>query len=149
MLEWRQFVMDLKEFEPDCIETVLLRHGAHAVTLTDAGDDPVLEPGPGEMPLWRETRITALFSADADFDSLRTELGQVMAIDPLPEHHVEPLHDRVWEREWLKDFRPMRFGRRLWISPDNALPDARDDAIVVHLDEAVECRILDADEQNR
>jgi len=27
------------------------------------------------------------------------------------------LADRAWEREWLRDFHAMRFGRRLWICP--------------------------------
>jgi ribosomal protein L11 methyltransferase len=34
------------------------------------------------------------------------------------------LADRVWEREWLKDFRPMRFGQRLWICPGGQQPPA-------------------------
>jgi ribosomal protein L11 methyltransferase len=28
----------------------------------------------------------------------------------------------VWEREWLKDFHPMRFGQRLWICPGGQRP---------------------------
>jgi len=39
----------------------------------------------------------------------------------------------VWEREWLKDFRPMRFGRRLWVCPGGFQVDA-EDAVIVHLD---------------
>src|SRR2546430_16960646 len=27
---------------------------------------------------------------------------------------VHELPERVWEREWLADFHPLRFGRRLW-----------------------------------
>jgi len=125
--------MNLESFEPDCIEEVLLRHGAQAVTLTDAGDDPVLEPAPGATPLWRDTRITALFAADADFAGLRADLGQTLAIDQLPDNHVESLHDRVWEREWLRDFKPMRFGERLWVLPEDTVAGT-DDAIAVRLD---------------
>jgi len=125
--------MNLEAHEPDRVEEVLQRHGAHAVTLTDAGDDPVLEPAPGCTPLWRDTRITALFSADVDFASLRADLGAALAVAELPANRVEPLADRVWEREWLKDFHPMRFGRRLWVAPDDGFA-APDDAVVVRLD---------------
>ena len=125
--------MNLEAFEPDCIEEVLLGHGAQSVTLTDAGDDPVLEPAPGATPLWRDTRITALFAADADFERLRADLCRALSIDRLPDNHVESLHDRIWEREWLKDFRPMRFGQRLWVLPEGG-EAAPDDAIAVHLD---------------
>jgi ribosomal protein L11 methyltransferase len=35
----------------------------------------------------------------------------------LPQYRIETLADRAWEREWLRDFGPMRFGERLWICP--------------------------------
>ena len=132
-MEWRQFVMNLDSIEPDLVEDVLLRHGAQSVTLSDAGDEPVLEPAPGATPLWSDTRLTALFAADSDFDGLRADLETSLAIDSLPQNRVEALADRAWEREWLKDFRPMRFGERLWVSPDD-LPVEADDAVVVRLD---------------
>jgi len=132
-MEWRQFVISLEAIEPALLEEVLLRHGAQSVTLSDAGNDPVLEPLPGSTPLWSDTRLTALFTADADFESLRTDLEQTLAIDVLPDNHVEALADCAWERQWLKDFGPMRFGERLWVSPEGFTIDA-DDAVVVRLD---------------
>jgi len=132
-MEWRQFVMNLDSIEPDLVEEVLLRHGAQSVTLSDAGDEPVLEPAPGSTPLWSDTRMTALFAADSDFDDLRADLETSLAVDSLPQNSVEALADRAWEREWLKDFRPMRFGERLWVSPDE-LPVEADNAVVVRLD---------------
>ncbi len=125
--------MNLESIEPDRLEEVLLRHGAQSLTLSDAGDDPVLEPEPGTAPLWSTTRMTALFAANADFARLRTDLKQTFAIDTLPRNRVEALTDRDWEREWLKDFMPMRFGERLWVSPDGFVVDA-DGAVVVRLD---------------
>ena len=132
-MEWRQFVISLESIEQALLEEVLLRHGAQSVTLSDAGNDPVLEPLPGSTPLWSDTRLTALFTADADFESLRTDLEQTLAIDVLPDNHVEALADCAWERQWLKDFGPMRFGERLWVSPEGFTIDA-DDAVVVRLD---------------
>jgi len=131
--EWRQFVMNLESIEADLVEAVLLGHGAHSVTLTDAGDNPVLEPAPGETPLWNETRVTGLFDAGTDFKALNVDLKRVLELEELPPNHVEILADRAWEREWLKDFGPMRFGRRLWVIPgDHAIPS--EDAVVVRLD---------------
>ena len=60
-MEWQQFVMNLETLSPASVEEVLVRHGATSVTFSDAGDVPVLEPGPGETPLWNNTRITGLF----------------------------------------------------------------------------------------
>ena len=132
-MEWRQFVINLGAIEPGQVEEVLCRHGAHSVTVSAASDEAILEPAPGTTPLWSDIRMSALFSADADFSLLRADLRQTLAVETLPAHSVEPLPDRAWEREWLKDFRPMRFGDRLWVCPQGFDIDA-DDAIVVRLD---------------
>ncbi len=129
-MNWQQFVMDLEMHDANQVEEILLRHGAQSVTLTDAGDRPVLEPAPGETPLWGDTAITGLFDDNANFDALRDDLNAELG--GLPAHRIEPLEDRPWEREWLKDFGPMQFGERLWICPGDAA--APDDAIVVRLD---------------
>lgn len=131
-MEWQQFVMRLEALNPESVEAIFLRHGAYAVTFSDAGDRPVLEPAPGETPLWNDTRITGLFGADADMRSLETDLRDSLALDRLPEHRVEALADRDWEREWLRDFGPMRFGARLWICPGDTA--AEEDGVVVKLD---------------
>ena len=46
---------------------------------------------------------------------------------------VETLADQDWERVWLDEFRPMRFGARLWVCPEGMEVDA-DEAVVVRLD---------------
>lgn len=125
--------MNLEALPPGGVEEVFARNGAEAITLSNAGEDPVLEPGPGETPLWSEVRITGLFAVAADLDALRDDLLRSFRLTRLPEHRVETLEDRVWEREWLKDFRPMRFGRRLWVCPAGFEVDA-EDAVVVRLD---------------
>ena len=125
--------MDLETLNPDAVEEIFARHGASSITLTDASDRPVLEPAPGETPLWRDTRITGLFSPDADLGALRTDLLQSLSIDDLPENEVSVLADRAWEHEWRRDFGPMQFGSRLWICPGDSSVDD-DVAIVLRLD---------------
>ena len=131
-MQWRQFVMDLDRLDPDAVEAVLFRLGALSVTYCDAGDVPVLEPAPGETPLWQDTRVTALFAADADFAALAAGLQSGLGLDVLPPHRAETLAERDWAREWLRDARPMRFGRRLWVCPGATV--APPDAVVVRLD---------------
>ncbi len=125
--------MDLGGLDPDSAEAVFRRFGAQSVTLSDAADEPVLEPAPGEAPLWKDTRITALFATDADLSALESALLGAFGLGELPSHRIEILDDRVWEREWLRDFRPMRFGRRLWVCPGDMQADQHD-AVVVRLD---------------
>jgi ribosomal protein L11 methyltransferase len=87
----------------------------------------------GEAPLWQESRITGLFSAEADLSQLQVDLKHSLGIESLPFHQVEDVEDRVWEREWLKDFGPMQFGKHLWICPGDSTVDA-EGAVVVRLD---------------
>jgi ribosomal protein L11 methyltransferase len=132
-VDWQQFVMNLDTLSCTAVEEIFNRHGAYSVTLSDAGDNPVLEPGPGETPLWADTRITGLFSADADLQKLESELLDELQLTTLPPHQIEALADRVWEREWLKDFGPMKFGQRLWICPHDSEIEQKE-AVIVRLD---------------
>ena len=124
-----QFTLDLGTRNPEPYEDALFALGALSVTLLDAADDPVLEPAPGAMPLWPTVVISAVFSPDADIGSIRTALGATPGLDPLlvsEKSQLETVADRAWEREWLKDFRPMRFGQRLWVCPGGQRPAAED-----------------------
>ncbi len=125
--------MDLESLNPDTVEEVFERHGAQSITLTDAADDAVLEPGPGQTPLWRDTRISGLFAADVNFERLADDLRQTLQVDSLPVHAVCDVEDRAWARECLKDVAAMCFGDRLWICPGNTTIDD-DDAVIVRLD---------------
>lgn len=125
--------MDLESLNREMVEEIFTRHGASSITLTDAGDKPVLEPAPGETPLWPDVRITGLFAGDTDFAALKTDLQSSLGLTALPTHDISALEDRDWEREWLKDFSAMKFGSRLWICPGDATVDDTD-AIVVRLD---------------
>jgi ribosomal protein L11 methyltransferase len=116
--------------DPEPVETRLFELGASSVTLLDAADDPVLEPAPGATPLWPTVTVRALFAHDAGREYLAAQLSSLV---PATAVQFSDVADRVWEREWLKDFHPMRFGRRLWICPGGQPVDA-DDAIVVELD---------------
>lgn len=132
-MSWRQFVMNLDALDAAAVEAVFVACGASSVTLSDGGDDPVLEPGPGETPLWTDTTITGLFAPDADLDALKRRLLTDLNLTELPTHRSEALQDRAWEREWLKDFGPMQFGERLWICPTGSqVSDA--DAVIIDLD---------------
>lgn len=132
-MAWRQFVMPLGALPAQEVEALFFRHGAQAVTFSDGGDVPVLEPAPGETPLWPDTTVTGLFAEDADTHALAEDLKATFALAVPPPHRVETLAERAWEREWLRYFRPLRFGRRLWVHPgDGTVDDPA--AVVVRLD---------------
>ncbi len=116
------------------IEALFESLGALSVTLGDAADEPLLEPPPGASPLWRQTRVTGLFPGDRDQKQLQQEIEQAVTGQVPGELSLEPLADQVWERSWLDDFQPMRFGRRLWICPDGQRPAQQADGVFIDLD---------------
>jgi ribosomal protein L11 methyltransferase len=117
--------------DPEPIESLLFELGAASVTLLDAGDDPVLEPAPGATPLWPSVELRALFAQDMSPERVREAL-ELFAPGISPPS-FEVIADRLWEREWLADFKPMQFGRRLWVCPGGQRV-AAEDAVIVELD---------------
>jgi ribosomal protein L11 methyltransferase len=110
--------------------------GAVAVTLLDAEDQPIYEPAPGQTPLWRRLTMQALFPGDCDEDGIVFGLSALQPGLDMRHLRIERIEDRDWTRAWIDDFRPMRFGERLWIVPSaHELPeDAGDDVVVLRLD---------------
>ena len=68
--------------------------------------------------------VTALFSDDTDTDAILARLGEQGLV--FADHRVEALADQAWERAWMDDFQPMRFGERLWICLLYTSPSPRD-----------------------
>lgn len=106
------------------VEDALTENGALSVTAIDAADQPLLEPGPGETPLWDQLILTGLFSDDSDMDQVQSGLKYSLKLDELPGVRIQPLEDRQWTRTWMDHFKPMKFGDRLWVCPEGfATPD--------------------------
>jgi ribosomal protein L11 methyltransferase len=131
-LPFLKLTFDRLVTDPQPLEAACFESGALSVTLSDAADSPVLEPAPGTTPLWPEVCLTALFPGDRAPDEIVALLSRALGA-PLPPHGFEPVADRAWEREWMKDFKPTRFGSRLWVCPHGQLPPAGE-ATVVWLD---------------
>ncbi len=121
-MPWLQLELESTPDTAERLSDLLSASGACAVTLQDAADQPLFEPPPGATPLWGATRVVGLFEADADIEAVLAALQAALVPAPLPAWHLNPLEDRDWVRAWMDDFRPMRFGERLWIIPGEASP---------------------------
>jgi ribosomal protein L11 methyltransferase len=124
----------LDGLDPDAVENALLEIGASSITMVDRGDEPVLEPRPGEVRLWSDTLVRALFESSLDAVWQLERLAAALGAHITATARVRAVETRDWERVWLADWKSMRFGRRLWVCPTAA--DAPDDphAVVVRLD---------------
>jgi ribosomal protein L11 methyltransferase len=112
---WLQLRLDARRSDVAVLEEQLLATGAVAVTLEDNADQPLLEPGVGETPLWNQTRLTGLYPADTDMKCVLRNIPANLLQQA--NQRVEILEDKDWEREWMQHYQPMQFGRRLWVCP--------------------------------
>ena len=141
-MPYLQLNLPTREAEQARYERALEDVGALAISLQDAhldaaDEQAIFEPGVGEIPLWDEMVLTALFPADTDALVLLAALDAFDAELDWSKVRFETVEDQDWERAWLDQFQPMRFGTRTWIVPWNhALPDDADtpNAAVVRLD---------------
>ncbi len=136
MSAWLELKTEIARHDVDIAEELLLALGALSITNLDAQDQPLLEPGPGETPLWDRVVVVGLFPGDLDPDTLRAAFANAwqaaQGANP-PIFHVEGLADQPWERVWLEHFKPTRFGERLWVIPSWTTPP-QPDAVNLHLD---------------
>ena len=131
-MPWLQVRLAITPEQAETYEDALLGVGAVSVTFMDAEDQPIFEPDLGTTPLWSHTHLLALFEADTDPANLIAHL-QLLTGGELPAHEIEHIEDQDWERSWMDNFQPMRFGQRLWIVPSwHAAPEP--DAVNLLLD---------------
>lgn len=118
-MQWLQLIISATRETSSSIEDALLDCSAVSVTLEDAADQPIFEPGVGETPLWDNCQIKALFDATTDTAQITAHLKQqLQALMPqIPTLRWEQLEDKDWSQEWKKYFSPVKCGERLWICP--------------------------------
>jgi len=108
-MNWLQlsFTIDIEDLKR--AEDALSSAGALAVTLMSPGHTEGLPP---------EGRITGLFHSQTDIGSTSAFLSSELRIDHLPDLQTEFLEDRDWTRAWIDNFRPMQFGKNIWVCPN-------------------------------
>jgi ribosomal protein L11 methyltransferase len=124
----------LAALSSDEVEAALLEIGAASITFVDHGDEPVLEPKPGEVRLWSDTLVRALFDESHDAVQNIVFLAARLGAEVGASARITPVKNQDWERVWLVDWTSLRFGRRLWVCPTAAEPPDDPAAVIVRLD---------------
>ncbi|MBP7218211.1 MAG: 50S ribosomal protein L11 methyltransferase [Acinetobacter sp.] len=118
-MNWLQIHITVEQHQVELTETLLLTLGAVSVTLDDAEDQALLEPLPGETPLWDKVIVTGIYQqeedAPIDVDTLKSFL-QAQLPDVAMRH--EYLENQVWERAWMDYYEPIQIGEKYWIVPE-------------------------------
>ena len=115
-MPWLQLSIEATAEQAEIASEAFTAAGALSVTVLDAGDEPLLEPAPGETPLWSCNRIVALFSPETDVAQVEGCLRDRLPVESI-KCQVEQLQDRDWSNTWRDNFSAMQFGNKLWVCP--------------------------------
>jgi ribosomal protein L11 methyltransferase len=131
-MSWLQIKINSIAEHAEPLEDFLLDCGASSITLEDPEDQPIYEPLPGETPLWKKTRVVALFTEDYDLEAIAKAAADFATEQEIP-HQImtEVVEDQDWERAWMDDFKPILFGKRLWVCPSWIEPPNPDDVNLI------------------
>ncbi|MCW9732627.1 50S ribosomal protein L11 methyltransferase [Avibacterium sp. 20-15] len=132
-MAWVQIRINSTNQQAETISDYLEEIGSVSVTFMDSQDTPIFEPLPGETRLWGNTDVIALFDAETDMQQIVALLKSAGHLSKETAYKIEQIEDKDWEREWMDNFHPMQFGKRLWICPSwRDVPDQN--AVNVMLD---------------
>ena len=80
-MAWWQFSLNCEASELEQVENLMMGLGALSISLSDAGDEPIYEPLPGDNPVWQESIVAATFDGASDHEFLYQQLTS-----ELPDH---------------------------------------------------------------
>ena len=133
-MKWLQIHITVDQAQVDFTETLLGSLGAVSVTLDDAENQDLLEPLPGETPLWNKVIVTGIYAEEEgeeiDVDALLTFITAQMPEAPLRHEFIE---DQAWERTWMDAYEPIQISEKYWIVPEWMTPPEAD-AVNIKLD---------------
>jgi ribosomal protein L11 methyltransferase len=138
-MPWLELALTVRAEQQPRVEEALEDLGSLSITLRDANaetadEQAIFEPGVGELPLWPTITLNALFDADTDRRGLSEALGELLPWLEPDQISFRDVADEDWERAWMDQFKPMSFGRLLWIYPWNIAPPEDEDLAIVQLD---------------
>ena len=131
-MDWLQISFQIEKSQADLISEVLMGLGSLSITYSDTLDDAIYEPPVGQIPLWDNVTVNALFSADVNQEEIKASIFEICNVNALTSFILK---DRVWEDECKKDFHSMKFGENIWVCPSwESQAELPSDAIIINMD---------------
>jgi len=132
-MPWQQLTITTGPDLAPQFEVLLEELGSLSVTMMDSADQPIYEPPLNTTPLWQQVQITGLFDEEHDLTKAKQYFKQHISSEHDWRLTLEKLEDQVWERVWLDDFKPIKFGDNFWVcSTEHEVPEKN--ATVLTLD---------------
>lgn len=133
-MKWLQIHITVNQAQVDFTETLLHSLGAVSVTLDDAENQDLLEPLPGETPLWNKVIVTGIYAQEDD-EEIDVDSIVTFVKAQLPEQLItfEFIEDQEWERTWMDAYEPIQIAEKYWIVPE-WMQAPEPDAVNIKLD---------------
>jgi ribosomal protein L11 methyltransferase len=124
VMAWLEIHIDTTIEHADTIGEYLTILGAQAISMHDGSDVATDEPDTDQQlpPLWQKIILVGLFEFEQDISEVREYLQHQQTSGTINRYTTKPIPDEDWERRCLADFKPLRFGKRLWICPSWLTP---------------------------
>lgn len=132
-MAWQQLTIATTRELAETVETLLENLGALSVTMADSADQPIYEPPLNSTPLWQHVSVTGLFKEQHDLSRAEEYFKQHLDDHNAWHLSLEKLEEQVWERVWLENFQPIKFGDNFWVcSTEHESPNP--EATILRLD---------------
>ena len=114
-MSWCQLKLYTSKENAESWSELLTTTGAVAIIIHGKEQKAIIEPTPGDLPLWDQIQIIGLYQDNIDIALIKTQLFQHLGKDL--DLHTEILQEEDWQDIWKKDLKPIKFGNNLWICP--------------------------------
>lgn len=117
-MAWIEFGLTLNREFVELVEDELLRLGALAISMQDAQDDGIFEPG-DSTPLWEQVVIKGLYGEDKAnlIDEFKTWVDANLPKDA----HLNFTQEQILEEDWIAatkaSFPPLQMAENFWVIP--------------------------------
>jgi len=123
-LSWCKVNLICNRNDVGIIEEILVANDAISISMGDEiGNNPIYEPKVGETPLWNVIEFSALFEETISREVIDSLLEGIPYADLI----IRKLENQNWIEKYQENFKPIKFGKKIWVVPswseDLKIPD--------------------------
>ena len=123
-----QVIINTTQEQACIIESLLEDSEILSFTMSNAGEDIIIEQVLHEKPIWTYVKLEVLVDNLAAAEKLKNDL---FALNEQLAVEITEVVQKNWLVYGLKDFKPMLFGDKLWVYPHWLVPDNRPETSII------------------
>ena len=135
-MPWLRLQFDFRRELQERVESALEPFSPASFSYEDGYGQPILEPGPGETPLWPVLKASVMLDAGSPREAITRALLEALPSIQRQEMRWSELGDQEWQNAWRQHAKARQFGQRLWVCPSGEEP-LDHEGVVVFLDPGI------------